>query len=545
MTNLFTHIYNKCKQYSHRIFYTSTNNIMLHYIMLFSAISALDIEIEKGLKKGEPYITLISRNTLFKTIVFLYCFFSGSKLLLISPKFSTSEILNTILSKKNINVLLVDQDILIKLAELEKEEGINILRFFTFIASTSALLNIILEEKGDTTLSIVSKKGRLKNIFSDRPSVSILSAGTSSESSIIHLPYKILMDSMLSFSLFMGLKPSDKVSVIANFETYPGIFTILGLLTGINYILPEKNEDISSAEELISQIKDIDTKPNVLIISSYNFVKIWDSIMMKVYSAPFMLTFSKYWLTRWIVNLYTRSEIKNTFGENIKKVHILNEELGFHVLSMLKYSKIMFTSSYGFLEQGNFLAFKDPEVFKHKDFIYKPGGTILKKDEPFLVINKDENSRLGEIEVIDEMTEHLLKTIPSEDFGMILPNISNQGDRKFLYVYDRMLRHRVPPMNLPSLSLLERSLKDTWLIRDCFVQSYYDGSAIPKYRLIVEIRKDLLDLLKIPFEEIEINVRNLAESITKTSDNIQITHYAIVKFNGMRNIEGKLQYYNM
>jgi hypothetical protein len=178
----------------------------------------------------------------------------------------------------------------------------------------------------------------------------------------------------------------------------------------------------------------------------------------------------------------------------------------------------MFTSSYGFLEQGNFLAFKDPEVFKHKDFIYKPGGTILKDTE-----EKDYSS--------------------SGDIGFLIPNISNQGDRKFLYVYGRSTRHLIK--DLPSLDLIERSLKDTWLVRDCLLQRI----SIPgkddeyTYNLYIEIRDSLLDSKMISWQKTQDMIKVFAQDLSRLSL-INITHIGILNFDGMRNIADKLRYYN-
>lgn len=562
MKNVFTHIYNKCKQFTNRIYYTCTNNqLLLHYASLINAISNLERFVNTKVRNEEPFITLISSNTLFKSIVFMYSFFSGTKLLMISPKFTISEITNTLLSKRNVNILLIDKEILSAIEKVEVEEGIDILQFFSCVETTAKMLEVLLQLKEpsqDLSLTKVSRKGRVRHLLSEsiQPSVSILSPGTMSESYITNVPYKLLGKSILALSHFMGLKPSDKVSVIADFEFYPGLYTILGLLTGIHFIVPETDKDVNSGEELTEIFNRSNHKPTVLFISSYNFKKIWDSIILKVYSKKFIFMLSKYRLTSWIVNCIIRQEIVRIFGKDMRKVHILNEELGFYPLDVLKKSKIMFTSSYGFLEEGNFLAFKDPEVFKHKDFIYKPGGTLLKDSEVLfnkVAINMEKgfvsasNLSVGEICLVEDENNFLSQTILSGDVGMFIPNVPNQGDRKFLYVYGRSNRHKEDGQFVqeePSMDLIEKSIKDTWLIRDCFLQRHWVSRHECGYKLFFEIREDLLDSKQISWQKVENTIAALVVEFCKNSS-IKITHYAIIRFNGIRNIAGKLQYYNM
>ena len=561
MKKIFTHITNKCKQYTNRIFYTcANNNLLLSYTMLFNAMYALDQFIANKLKNDEPYITIVSENILFKSIVFLYCFFTSTKLIMLSPKFSTGEIVNTILSRRGINILFIDKEMLSNIENFEEEEGINITNFFNYIETTIKMLEIILDNKHEQSVSQLTtmiKKGRRKILTNPFPThISILSPGTTFEPCITNVSYNTLGKSMLALSYFMGLKPGNKVSVIADFEFYPGMYTILGLLNGIQFVLPEKDTSMYSGEELKDMINKTDHKPEVIFISSNNFKKVWDTILLKVYSNKLLFMLSKYLLTKWIVNKILLREILTMFGKQVQKVHILNEELGFFVLDILKKSKIMFTSSYGFLEEGNFLAFKDPEVFKHKNFIYKPGGTLLKDNENFfnkVFINLEQGfistSKLevGEICVNVNEDEEDIKYIPSDDLGMLIPNIPNQGDRKFLFVYGKSARHKEDDIYLEdqaSLDLIERSLKDNWLIRDCFLQRNWENNTDPTYNLFVEIREDLLDVRHISWEEIESTVRIMAMELDKNSST-RIDGYAILKFNGMRNIADKLQYYNM
>jgi hypothetical protein len=413
------------------------------------------------------------------------------------------------------------------------------------------MLEILLEYgTTDSTLGTIGRKGRTQYLLNNIPSVGVLSPGTASESSITNLSYKLLGKSMVDATYFMGLKPGDKVSVIADFEFYPGIYTILGLLNGIQFILPETDDNMTG-EEIKEMLRFSNHKPNIIFISSNNFKSVWDNVMSKVYAQRFMLTLAKYWLTKWIVDLKIRRELYSTFGKSVRKVHILNEELGFSVLETLAKvpsKKFMVSSSYGFLEQGNFLAFKDPEVFKHNNFIRKPGGTILKDSEPSLVIDKEHGFTsstklsVGEIGIVDAVTDHIIRIIRSGDVGLFIENISNQGSRKFLYVYGRDTRHN-EVKDVPSLDLIEKSIKDTWLVRDCFLQrEYIDEKYI--HKLYVEIRVDLIDSKLTRWQEIEDTISILAKELDKHSD-IKISHYAILSFNGMRNVVGKLKYYAM
>lgn len=552
MNSIFTHIINKSKQYTHRIFYACTNNSrFLHYETLFGALYLLDAFITTKIKKEEPSIILISNNILFKIIVFTYSFITASKLLMISPKFAISEIANTILSKRGVNLLFVDREIILELQILERQEGIDILSFFDYIETPLRMLELLLEyEKVDTTLNSITRKGRIHHLLNNIPSVGILSPGTTTESSIVNLPYKLLGQSMVDTSYFMGLKPGDKVSVIADFEFYPGVYTILGLLNGIQFILPETDNNLTGAE-ISEMLHSSNHKPNIVFISSNNFKQVWDNVILKVYSKKFMLTLAKYWLTKWIVELTIRRGLYSSFGKNVKKIHILNEELGFSVLETLAKvpsKKFMTSSSYGFLEQGNFLAFKDPEVFKHRRFILKPGGTILKDTELSLTIDNEHGFTsstklsVGEIGIIDAVTEHIVRSIRSGDIGLLMPNLPNQGDRKFLYVYGRDSRHN-EVKDVPSLDLIEKSIKDSWLIRDCFLQRSFENGKYT-HKLYVEIREELVDSKLIRWKEIEDTIKVLAKELDTHSD-VKISHYAILHFRGMRNIVGKLQYYAM
>jgi hypothetical protein len=309
------------------------------------------------------------------------------------------------------------------------------------------------------------------------------------------------------------------------------------------------DEELYSGKELTEEIRISNNKPNVVFISSNNFKKIWDNVLLEVYSNKFFFTLSKYWLTKWILNKIICSKIQKTFGDQVKKIHILNEELGFYVLDILKHSRIMFSSSYGFLEQGNFLAFKDPELFHHKDFIYKPGGTLL-KDNDFLFkevfIDEYNSSKtttgiiIGEACVKEEISTGIVKSISSGDLGMMISNIPNQGDRKYLYIYGRKFRD--PLSHKVSLDLVERFLKDTLLIRDCFLRKHVYNSDVVKYELFIELREDLFDIKHISWKDVQFTIKDIVNKL-QDSAGIEIESYAILKFNGMRNIAGKLQYY--
>lgn len=529
MKQLLMHVFNKSKQYVNRVFYTCTSDTKyLHYSTLFTVISTLDRFIESKVKKGDFYVTMISNNILFKSIVYTYCYFSGIKLLMISPKFPISQIVNTMLSQRGKCILFLDNDVLSKITQFENDEGISVMAFFSTYETVLSLSEKLLDSNNyivdSESINAVIRKGRT-NRDKHLSLISVLSPGTSSEPAITNVLPNTIEESISNLAFFMGLKPSDKVSVIADFEFFAGIYTILGLLTGVHFILPE-TDATKTGEEIRSDLVNSVYKPNVIFISSNNFKKIWDTITLNVYSKKLYFIMAKYWLTKGIVNCVIRKELRLILGHQVTKVHILNEELGFNVLDILKKSKIMFTSSYGFLEQGNFTAFKDPEVFKDKNFIYKPGGTILKDTE---------------------ISETYLS---SDDIGYVIPNISNQGDRKFLYVFGKKDRHVITTSstnaNTPSLDLIERSLKDTWLIRDCFLQRI----SIPgkddeyTYNLYIEVRDALLDLKMISWQKTQTIIKTLATDLTYNS-NIKITHIGILKFDGIRNVAEKLQYYNM
>jgi len=563
MKNVFAHVLNKCKHHTNRMFYTSTNNnLILHFKTLYGALTALDKYITNKLKNVDPFndakIVVISENILFKSILFLYCFLTGSKLLMISPKFSLDEIVNSILSRRDINVLFVDKEILSAIEQLEELEGINILQFFGNIETIMKMLEIMGEQKYVKNSQFINLFKRGRTILTNDPnrSVSILSPGTSTSSGIVNIPYRLLGKSMVALSHFMGLKITDKVSVIADMEFYPGVYNILGLLNGTQYILAETDATLTSGEELKEMFNNSEHKPTVLFISSNNFKVIWDTILFNVLSNKIWFAFSKWYLTKPIVTFRLNAELRSIVGEQVTKIHILNEELGCNVLDILKHSKIMFSSSYGFLEEGNFLAFKDPELFSHKEFIYKSGGTLLKTtNELYDKIYIDGSKGNGfitstNLTVGEVCLEEHNRLIRSEDLGMFIKNVPNQGDRHYLFIYGKKRRHEddlreITEPWLTSLDLFEKTLKDNWLIRDCFLQRNWDKDyKNPVYNLYVEIREDLLDSRHMTWDNVREIIHTMATELDKTSM-IRLSNFAILKFNGMRNVVDKLQYYTL
>jgi len=542
--SFMTYLSNKCKQYAHRIFYILMNNTsILHFTTFIGSLSSLDQFITKTLNGKLPFIVLISNNILFKTIVFTYCFMTGNKLVMISPKFPISEVLSTILSRRGVNLLLVDREILLKIKDAEKEEGINILQFFTHVETTLKMLEILLEAKDTASdndgkvLRYLTQKSRARKILTT-PLVSILSPGTTSVPSITNVPYDTFGKSTLDLSYFMGLKPGDKVSVIANFELFPTIYTILGLLNGTSYVQLEKDDEISSHTELKELLNRSNHKPNVFFISTNNFRNVWDSILSDVYSKKCIYFLSKFSLVSPIVNYFIRKELRNTFGKQTTKIHILNEELGFSIWNVLKCSKIMFSASYGFLEQGNFLAFKDPSMFRNKDFMLKPGGSILKDTKVdihnLIFEGMKQEMKIGDIYIPENETTTAIR---SGDIGFFVPNTPEQGDRKYLYIYDKNFRNDAKVLR--SLDLLERTMKDTFLIRDCFIRRVGDN-----YEVFIEPREELIDTVGMSWEEYHTAIKKYLEKF-KDNTNLHITRFAILKFKGMRNVAGKLQYYAM
>ena len=561
-------IRNRWKQYAKRVFLSDTNNNLVWYENLIKYLLNLNTVLEKKLKLEEPIIIIVSNDLLVKIVVFMYCFLTNTNFILISPKFSIVEVINAIAAKRA-NVLIIDMDIKHKISMYEQEEGINIFKYFKCVETTAKLLEVItgpaigtshinvLFRKGLRTIETLSLENKLIEIqkifnsdFENReiPKVTILSPGSSTESSFINVPYKVLCKSMQLMSYFIGLKPEDKISIITDFEFFPNMFTLLGFLNGVQFVQP--NVDINSAEEFTDEFKKFSIKPNVIIIDSYRFKTIWDSLVLKVYGNRLMFKLSKYKLLERISEYILLQEIQKLFGKGTK-VHILNEELGLYCLGILKRSKVLFTSSYGYLEQGNFLAFKDPILFKNKKFYSKPGGTILKdsaelfdsvgvEDSVAVRFLDDEEDLVGEV-TVKTIIAGKPWIMRSEDLGTEIPNISSQGNRKFLYIFGRICRY---PLFIPlinnSLELMEKSVKDTLLIRDCLI--IRDGDELS---LVIEPRFDIFDIHRISEEELKAVIQSLIDSLRK-DNNVVINKLVTMELNGMRNIIGKIQlYYNI
>ena len=549
MKQFFSYLSNKCKQYFHRLFYISMDNTTTWSFMGFiCSVISLDQFITEKIGKKEPYIVLVSNNLLFKSIVFIYCLITCNKLVMISPKFPTSQIFNTILARRGVNFLLIDHDILLKIKSEEKEEGIDILQFFTYCETTLKMLELLdpvnkCDKEVSSQLRILFHKGRVKRTFGNAYA-SILSPGTTSQPSIINVPYKMFGKSILDLSYFMGLKTSDKVSVIADFELYPTIYTILGLLNGTTYVQLTTDNEVLSHTELKEVIASSNHKPNVFFISTNNFRNIWDGILQHVYSKRYIYILSKYSLLLPIVNYFIRKEVRNTFGKQTTKIHILNEELGFNVFDVLKRSKIMFSTSYGFLEQGNFLAFKDPSMLKNKQFMLKPGGSIVKESnveiKNIIFEGMKSENQVGDICI---NASEYSSDLSSGDIGLFVPNTEEQGDRKYLYVTNKKYRASTNPLS--SIDLLERSMKDTFLIRDCFIHEYFNTALNTKeYEIFIEPRENLLDTVGMSYMEYYNSILHYLERF-KADSKLNITKFAILKFDAMRNFAGKLQYYIM
>lgn len=535
---------NKWRHYMNRIFLSDTNNNVVWYKQLVLYLLGLDNIFNKKLKVEYPSIVLISDNLLTKIIVFTYTFITNTDLILISPKFTIAYIVNAILFNKKANVLILDKNIENMILQFEKEENIIVLNYFKYVETTMSLIekmNSIITNENEVHLNRLYKKGINKTLTDSNhiAKVSIFTPGTSSEPSVVNVPYQVLFKSMKVMSHFMGLKTGDKISVITDFEFFPNIFTLLGLLNGLFFIQPA--EDIQSSNDFIDQFKTSYHKPSIIVISSDKFKTIWDGILLKVYGNKILFKLSKIQLLSWIPIFFILKEIKKVFGKNVNKIHILNEELGTWCLDVLRKSKISFTSSYGFIEQGNFLAFKDPILFKHRNFYSKSGGTLLKDSEDiFESVHINENptisNSVGEI-TVETNVKNKRMVLLSEDLGTLVDNVQSQGNRKYLHVLSRKNRHLIYSSLTMKLDFIEKSIKDNILIRDCFLIRVENG-----YRLYIEPREDLLDTHNIKWDELNLAI-NLLIKETKDIQTIDIVGYAILNFKGFRNIAGKLQYY--
>ena len=553
MKKILNLIINRLKQRKNYLFFTSVNldkHITYKHLMYY--MRNLHILCDDKLPNIPISIVLASNSILLKMITFCYCFLAHVDLTLISMKLPIDAIANSILFAREANILIIDKRLESKLKEYEDEKKVSILENFKVVKADSILLIDIssFSITSEPSLNRLLNKG-INNVIRkcNQPGkVSILSPGTSKEPSIINVLYETFIKSIHVMSYFMGLKAGDRVAVIAPFEFFPSIFTLLGLLNGVHYLQPE--EDIQSAEDYIDQFSSSVMKPEIVIISSYHFKLIWDSILLKVYGNKLMFRLSKTKLFNWVVKNAILREISNTFGKTVKKVHILNEELGTWCLDILRHSKIMFTSSYGFLEQGNFLAFKNPELFRHKDYFNKPGGTVLKEapeyfervginKEDWILTQKDSNQVVGEL-IVNTMSDLDPRTFgkrlaKSGDWVVEIKNIESQGDRKYIRILGRKSRNEINVKM--SIDMAEKTMKDTILIRDCLLVKRGDT-----HHLYVEPRKDVMNIHGIHSTELDGLILFLIKEVNKHAF-INITGYALLPFDRMRNAAGKLEYY--
>lgn len=539
---------NKWRQYANRMFMSNSDNTHIWYKNIMIYILAFNKILDKYIKNEQPSIIMISSSLQAKIIVFMYSFVTNIDFILISPLFSTDKIVAAITSRRGVNVLLLDKKVETEISRIEREEGISIFKYFKYVDTINSLVDKLEsytfdDERAD--LNRLFRKG-LYNFYNNQRNVAkfiTLSPGTSNEPCFINIPYEILFKSMQIMSYFMGLKADDKVTVIADFEYFPGVFTILGFINGLHFVQPVM--DIESAEDYVDQFKNSYTKQSIVVITSQKFKLIWDSILNKVYSNRILFILSKYYISSWLSDWFVLKALKKTFGNHVKRIHILNEELGSYCLSILRKSSIAFTSSYGYLEQGNFLAFKEPYAFKHKDFCFKPGGSVLKesidlfekvlvKENPMADV-KINDHYVGEV-IVETKVGDTIRTMESGDLAVEINNIPNQGNRKYIYVIGK--KHRYPVAK-NSLDLAEKAIKDTILIRDCFLIPFNGG-----YGLCIEIREELFDLHSILIEEFMPSVKLLIKDL-KDNKGLNITGHAILRFNGFKNIAGKLEYYTM
>jgi len=190
-------------------------------------------------------------------------------------------------------------------------------------------------------------------------------------------------------------------------------------------------------------------------------------------------------------------------------------------------------------------------LFKNKKYYSKPGGTVLKdSDEVFDKVYVEENTftdckiggnYVGEV-VVESVLDGKRRIMKSEDLAMEIPNVETQGSRKYLYIIGRKNRYpaRIADMNF---DLVEKSLKDSLLIRDCFMTKTIDKDHKDCYMLYVEPREEIFDVLNINLEELKSAVELLIKELKDKS--VNVVAYAIMRFDGMRNVAGKLQYYTI
>jgi hypothetical protein len=556
MKSLLSHIRNRWNQYTNRIFLSGANNIVVWYKSLMFFLQSFDLILEKKLKTEEPCIFMVTEDFLIRTIVFLYALVTHIDLYIVSPKRETATIVNAMISRTGVNVIILDKRIENAIVAMESAEDMSVLRHFKYVETSGRLRELIsdndnLEYIGSNSPgSKIFKKG-LTNIFSEGATtkkVSILSPGTTNMSSFANIAYPVLIKAAKIAAYFTGIKAGDKVCIIADFESFPGLFTVFPILTGA-HLLYLKDNDIQSGEDLKEQLSEFKLKPAMVMITSAKFKRIWDSAILKVYSNRFMFWLAGFPLLERVPDYFVLREIRNIFGKSVNKVHILNEELGFSCINILRRSKIMFTSSYGFLEQGNFLAFKDPKLFKDRHFAFKPGGSILKNSEELfdnvVVANKGpkyikENRIVAELTVKVKLGDKL-KELASEDLALFIQNIKDQGERAYLYIFGRKDRYLSSGDVNASLELVEREIKDSLYVRDCFLIKIW---GVNQYNLYIEPREELLAVHKIPWPELETIVQSVVNEITDEGL-ISISKYAILKFDGFRSHLDKIQFFTL
>jgi hypothetical protein len=538
---------NRWQQYMARVFFVDTNNNHVWYKTILLYILSLDILFEKRLKFERPSIVMVSDSLLMKSVVFVYSFLTNIDLTLISPKFTLSEICNAINSRRHANVLFLDIGIESKIKEYEKEEGINVLSYYKIVVTTARLTEMIEDSSKTIDEARLNKLYRvgvhnINNPGGYIPRLSVLSPGTSAQSTFTNVPYEILAKSVLIMSYFMGLKKDDIVSVVGDFEFFPNIFTLLGFFTGLMFVQPV--HDIESAEDFVDQMKNCKTRPSIVVITSAKFKLIWDSIILNVYGNRLYFFMSTIRFLDWIPRRAVLRQLRTTFGKSVQRIHILNEELGFSCLEMLRHSKLGISSSYGYLEQGNFLAFKDPQTFRNRKFFDKPGGSVL-LDSPevfdYVGVDKDywvkeiahKNGTMGEVVVKTKINgeDWVMK---SGDMVVESTNTPNQGKRIYLHVLGR--KSRITDDWQVSLDTAERCIKDTIFVRDCFFIKTREG-----YRFYIEPRDNLLDIHRLGWDEVENSAKLLVKRLKDKK--INVIGYAVLRFSAFRNVVGKLQYW--
>lgn len=536
----------KWKGYNKKVFLSDTGNNYVWYSNLMLLVIRFDAMLTAKLKSREPKIVVVSKNNLCKIIILLYSLLTKTSVTFISPKHRISLILSSMSIRSTYNVLIIDSDVIARLRKVETEEDIGVIGKFAFLETSLLLLDKLsnnIEDHcvSDAPNSIISTKlNEINKLASknlekvDVPILSVLTPGTTSESGFVNIDFDTIQSNYVAMLMLLEIKEDDTIAIVADFESYPLIYTLMNFIKGTRLIISEK--EIESAEDYVEEFSKANVKPTTVMISSDKFKLIWDSIMIKVYSNKVYFALSKFMLLNWIPDIIVRKTIRKTFGKRVKRIHILNEELGFYCLGILKRSKISFTSSYGIIEQGNFFAYKNAYDFKNKETIHMPGGRIVNNvsllNSSKIKTEKDEKI-IGEIVMELANTDNDMTKIVTDDLGMLL----NIGNSKYLYVFGRSSRHFLP-YDKYSFDLTERILKDQILTRDCAIQKINST----EYNLIIEPREELLNSKFIGEDEFNQAVQNWASDFEELSG-IKISNYAVTRFNTFKNIAGKLEYY--